>query len=89
MTKFVVIIFALNITPFPHEVWSPASSANSGIELTTTILKVTSQQPLGYTPSAKLLYFGLQPCQNGNSNGPLWPCISWNTMGIQSRRRVV
>ena len=24
MTKFEAIIFALSMTPFPHEVWSPA-----------------------------------------------------------------
>ena len=30
MTKFEAI-FARSITPFPHEVWSPASSASFGI----------------------------------------------------------
>ena len=45
MTKFEAIIFALSITPFPHEVWSPASSASSGIELTTPILEVARTNP--------------------------------------------
>ena len=31
MTKFEAIIFALSMTPFPHEVWSPASSEIFGI----------------------------------------------------------
>ena len=45
MTKFVAIIIALSITPFPHEVRSPASSASSGIELTTPILEVARTNP--------------------------------------------
>ena len=46
MTKFQAIIIALGITPFPHKVWSPASSASSGIELTTPILEVAHTNPL-------------------------------------------
>ena len=45
MTKFEAIIIALSITPLPHEVWSPASSASSGIELTTPILEVARTNP--------------------------------------------
>ena len=45
MTKFEAIIFALSITPFPHEVWSPASSASSGIELTTPLLELARPNP--------------------------------------------
>ena len=31
MTKFEAIIFGHSMTPYPHDVWSPASSASFGI----------------------------------------------------------
>ena len=50
MIKFEAIIFARSITPFPHEVWSTASSASSGIELTTPILEVMRTNPSAVHP---------------------------------------
>ena len=45
MTKFEAIIIALSITPFPHEVWSLASSAAPGLNSRPPYSKLRALTP--------------------------------------------
>ena len=57
MPNFVVIVSILTVymtkfeamTPFPHEVWSPASSASLGIRTYDPHTRGRALSPLGYT----------------------------------------